>query len=74
MSAIGFILLGIFLWIFYNLFVKVIWPVYKTTSHLKKQFKSMAEQREAQNPAPASPNEAAPKEKVGEYIEFEEVK
>ncbi len=63
MSAIGFILLVIFLWIFYNLFVKVIWPVYKTTSHLKKQFKSMAEQREAQNPAAAPEKKPPPKKK-----------
>lgn len=74
MSAIGFILLGIFLWIFYKLFVKVIWPVYKTTSRLKKQFRNMAEQREAQNNASQPLNTEVPKEKVGEYIEFEEVK
>lgn len=74
MSAIGFIFLGIFLWIFYNLFVKVIWPVYKTTSQLKKQFRNMAEQRETQNNSTAPQNTEAPKEKVGEYIEFEEVK
>ncbi|MGE9311521.1 hypothetical protein ACLOAU_07740 [Niabella sp. CJ426] len=74
MSAIGFIFLGIFLWIFYNLFVKVIWPVYKTTSRLKKQFRNMAEQRETQNHSTASQNIETPKEKVGEYIEFEEVK
>lgn len=74
MSVIGFIFLVIFLWIFYNLFVKVIWPIYKTTSRLKKQFRSMAEQREAQNNSTAPQNIETPKEKVGEYIEFEEVK
>ena len=74
MSAIGFIFLVIFLWIFYNLFVKVIWPVYKTTSQLKKKFRSMAEQREAQNNSTAHQNIETPKEKIGEYIEFEEVK
>jgi hypothetical protein len=74
MSALGFIILGIFLWIFYNLFVKVIWPIYKTTSQLKKQFRNMAEQREAQNAPAVSQNDEMPKEKVGEYIEFEEVK
>lgn len=75
MSAIGFLLLGIFLWIFYNLFVKVIWPVYKTTSQLKKQFRNMAQQRNDQPTADAGPSsKEAPREKVGEYIEFEEVK
>ena len=74
MSAIGFIFLGIFLWILYNLFVRVIWPVYKTTRQLKKQFRHMAEQREAQNDPPPAQRTEMPKEKVGEYIEFEEVK
>ncbi len=74
MSALGFIFLGIFLWIVYNLFVRVIWPVYKTTRQLKKQFRNMAEQREAQNNPAPPPTADAPREKVGEYIEFEEVK
>ncbi len=74
MGALGFIILGIFLWIFYNLFVKVIWPVYKTTRQLKKQFRNMAEQREAQNTTATPPTTETPKAKVGEYIEFEEVK
>ncbi len=34
----------------------------------------MAEQREAQNNSTAPQNIETPKEKVGEYIEFEEVK
>jgi len=74
MSFIGFILLSIFLWFFYNLFVKVILPVYKTTSHLKRQFKNMAGQREPQGNTTAAPQNKPAKEKVGEYIDFEEVK
>lgn len=74
MSAIGFIFLGIFLWICYTLFVRVVWPIYKTTRQLKKQFRNMAEQREAQNEPPPSQNPNVSKKKVGEYIEFEEVK
>ncbi|WP_460684282.1 hypothetical protein [Niabella aquatica] len=74
MSVIGVILLGIFLWFFYNLFVKVILPVYKTTSHIKRQFKNMAQQRETENNAAAPSQNKPVKEKVGEYIDFEEVK
>lgn len=74
MSAIGFILLGLFLWFFYNLFVKIVLPVYKTTSQLKRQFKNMAQQRETQNNTATPPPQSRPiKEKVGEYIDFEEV-
>lgn len=74
MSVIGFILFSLFLWFFYNLFVKIILPVYKTTSHLKRQFKNMAQQREAQNNTTAPRQNEPVKEKVGEYIDFEEVK
>jgi len=75
MSAIGFIFLGIFLWIFYNLFVRVIWPVYKTARHLRKQFRNMADRRDGRGNDPSAPAESATtKEKVGEYIEFEELK
>lgn len=75
MSAIGFILLVIFLWFFYNMFVKVLLPVYKTARQIKAQFRNMSnqqrpEQHTNQRPQPA----ASPKPKTGEYIDFEEVK
>lgn len=75
MSAIGFILLMIFAWFFYNLLVKVILPVYKTTRQIRRQFKNMSEQREAQSSSSFNePQKETPKEKEGEYIDFEEVK
>lgn len=78
MSVIGFILLFIFLWFIYNLVVKVVLPIYKTTNQIKKQFRSMSEQRSAQNNAspatPPSPNKGSGQKREGEYIEFEEVK
>ncbi|MFT4095443.1 MAG: hypothetical protein QM640_17580 [Niabella sp.] len=73
MSVIGYFLLFIFVWFFYNVFVKVVLPVYKTTVHLKKQFKNMARESHSQNESAAAPT-AAPKEKLGEYIDFEEIK
>lgn len=64
----------IFGWFFYNLFIKVIWPVYKTTTQLKRQFKNMSQQKQ-ESAANSSPSvDTTPKEKVGEYIDFEEVK
>ena len=76
MSALGFLLLFVVLWFFYNLVVKVIYPIYKTNSHLKKQFKNMTEQRMSQ-PEPSTtpaPSATASKPKTGEYIDFEEIK
>ena len=73
MSFIGFLLLAICVWFFYNLFVKLIWPVYKTTRHLRQQFKNMAGQSKSAQPE-QKPASETPAPKVGEYIEFEEVK
>lgn len=76
MSVLGILLLFVVLWFFYNLFVKVIFPIYKTTNQLKKQFRNMAEQRSAQNETTFTPppSTSAPKQKAGEYIDFEEIK
>ena len=76
MSAIGFLLLIIFAWFFYNLLVKIVIPVYKTTRQIRRQFKNMSEQRDAAtgDTSTKAPTSEAPKEKVGEYIDFEEVK
>ncbi|MCH5600171.1 DUF4834 family protein [Niabella ginsengisoli] len=56
--------------------MKIILPVYKTTRQVRRQFKNMSEQREAQNSKSAfnEPTKEAPKQKEGEYIDFEEVK
>lgn len=72
MSIIGILLLSIIAWFFYNLFVKVVLPVYRTTNRLKQQFKTMAEQR--QPSSPHSNTKEKPSKKAGEYIDFEEIK
>ena len=72
MSVISFILWCIFLWFGYNLVVKLILPVYKTTRQIRRQFKNMSQQRNPQ-PAEKQPTPEPEKEKVGEYIDFEEI-
>lgn len=72
MGVFAFIILAIFAWFAYNLFIKVIWPVYKTTNRVRERFKHMAEQGKQYNDE--KPSQQKPKEKAGEYIDFEEVK
>ena len=75
MGFLGTIFLAIGLWFFYNLFVKLIWPIYKTTRHLRQQFRHMAEQdKTAPSDGPTMKKEAPKQSKVGEYIDFQEVK
>lgn len=73
-QMLGYILLAIFIWVMYNLVTRLILPVYFTTKRVKEQFRNMHEQQDPlhnqQQTAPPEP----PKEKAGEYIEFEEIK
>jgi len=75
-----YIFIGLGLYILYRLVFNVVIPVYKTTRHIRGQFKNMKErmEQEMQNqgytnqtpkPAPAPGKQAA-----GDYIDFEEVK
>lgn len=74
MSVIGFLLLMMFAWFFYNLLVKVILPVYKTARQIRRQFKNMSSHRTTEDARQQSAKpSSAPKSKVGEYIDFEEV-
>lgn len=75
----GYILLGIILFVLYQLIVVFVWPIYKTTKAVRRQFQSM--QKEQQNRYQANNNTSTdfskkqerPKDK-GEYIDFEEIK
>ncbi len=78
MSVILYDLLFFFL---YNLIVKVVLPVYRTTRQIKKQFSQMKQQFQQPEAATqpgrtASQTPPPPKSgsKLGEYIDFEEVK
>ncbi|HLX94054.1 MAG TPA: hypothetical protein VKR32_20365 [Puia sp.] len=69
------VLIVIGFYILYRLIFDFFVPVYRTTTHVKEQFKNMRQQAGQQNPGP---QENAKKEektsKVGEYIDFEEIK
>jgi len=77
--AFGRILLyGFLIYLLYQLVFKFIIPVYKTTKQVKKGFREMHEKmneqaKQQQNPAQAS-SDNPPKNSVGEYIDFEEIK
>ncbi|ODT35663.1 MAG: hypothetical protein BGN92_00805 [Sphingobacteriales bacterium 41-5] len=76
----SYILLALFILIMYNFVTRFVLPIYMTSKRVKEQFRNIREHQEAyqkqyqqqQHP----PQQEAPKEKekVGEYIEFEEVK
>lgn len=75
MGVLGYLLLGIFLYFFYNLFVKVIWPIYKTTKQIRRQFKNLSSQNQEHfTPPPQNKNNRTTSSQVGEYIDFEEIK
>lgn len=77
-----YILLAIFVWFLYNFVIKFVVPIFITTRQVKRQFDAMKQQQEQYNDqhrrsntnAPNPSTEQPKKEKVGEYIEFEEVK
>ena len=72
------LLYGFLIYLAYQLVFNFIVPVYRTTKQVKKGFKKMQEQmneqqqRQQQSSANTSPQQ--PTEKVGEYIDFEEIK
>ncbi len=78
MSALGFIILAIFIWGLFNFVTKFILPLYHTTQRIKQQFRDI---RDKQNPGRSEQssdgNATKPpiyKKPEGEYIEFEEIK
>lgn len=74
----SYILWGILLYLLYRFITGFIWPVYKATSHVKKQFRNMQESMRMQEQDPENPsgaNQEKPKFDIGgEYIPFEEIK
>ena len=77
MADILFIALAFY--VVYKLVFDFVVPVYKTTTHVKQQFKNMHDNMQQQaNASSQPPNPESKKEKnntaLGEYIDFEEVK
>jgi hypothetical protein len=73
------IFLSIVFYLLYRLVFELIIPVYKTTRTVRRQFNGM--QDEAQKKSEASRQSQAgaasqqkPKNRVGEYIDFEEIR
>ena len=75
------LLYAFLIYLLYRLIFHFIIPIYKTTKQVKGQFKDMQsrmqeqmnKQEQAFQSAPTNKTET-PKEKVGDYIDFEEVK
>jgi hypothetical protein len=74
------ILLYIFLiYLAYQFIFRFIIPIYKTTQQVKKGFREMHDRMNDaaggdQPPSSTQSSSTTPKEKVGEYIDFEEIK
>jgi hypothetical protein len=69
------ILYGLLIYLVYKFIFDLIIPVYKTTQKIKKGFSDMHNQMNQQQSSPQSPTkESVPKEKTGDYIDFEELK
>lgn len=78
--TVKYVLLAIFIYIAYQFIFRLVIPVYRTTREVKKKFREMnsrmeehLKQQQGFTNAP-SPEKSAPKEKAGDYIDFEEVK
>jgi hypothetical protein len=69
-------------WFAYKFIVRVALPVYRVSRRMRQQmrdFQQMAQQQQQQHTSQstntnANANTSSPNEKVGEYIDFEEVK
>ena len=62
----------------YRLIFELIIPIFTTTKQVRNQFNAMRQQQDDQNKSSDSrssdTNSQKPKAKVGEYIDFEEIK
>jgi len=78
--------LGIVLYLLYKFVFNFFLPVFRTTKHVRQQFRNMQEHAQDPNgpfqrsytqqsePATKRPEPAKPKNTMGEYIDFEEIK
>ncbi len=80
LCTVKYVLLALLLYIAYQFIFKLVVPVYKTTKQVKQKFREMHSQMEEQRKQQQgySPGYAEPKtekkEKIGDYIDFEEMK
>lgn len=79
LSVILWILLGYFL---YRFVVNFLWPVIRVSRQMRRQVKDFQQhmnqthqqQHQPSSTAQSQQRAAAPKEKAGDYIDFEEIK
>ncbi|MBI1344342.1 MAG: hypothetical protein GC171_15585 [Terrimonas sp.] len=73
-----YLLYGILIYFLLRLIFNFIIPVYKTTVKVKEQFRDLQQKANEQNPPPqnkgAGKGSTEPSQKVGEYIDFEDIK
>jgi hypothetical protein len=78
MSILGFLFLVFVLYLGYRLVFDFILPIYRTTTRIKKGFREMQEkmnQDSGQHSTVTEQNNSdGTKNKVGDYIDFEEIK
>jgi hypothetical protein len=75
------VLIGLGIYLLYKLIFDLIIPIYRTTHQVRQQFNDIKAKMEQQNSENfqnsqnnKSDTQTPPKEKVGEYIDFEEIK
>ena len=75
------VLIGLAIYLLYKLIFDLIIPIYRTTHQVRQQFNDIKAKMEQQNSENfqnsqnnKSDTQTPPKEKVGEYIDFEEIK
>lgn len=76
MSIMQIIIWAFIAYIVYKFLTGFVFPLIKVTRQMKRQvraFKSHAEQQQPQQQSSNTNTSSSPKEKAGEYIDFEEV-
>jgi hypothetical protein len=78
--------LGIVLYLLYRFVFNFFLPIFRTTRHVRQQFRNMQENQQGSSgpfqhsysqqppPEPKRPEPSSPKNSMGEYIDFEEIK
>lgn len=73
--------LGIVLYLLYRFVFNFFLPIFRTTRHVRQQFRNMQGGQQdvngrtaQQEPQPKKPEPTSSKNTMGEYIDFEEVK
>ena len=66
--------LAIVIYLLYRLIFELIIPIFTTTKHIRKQFNNMQDNANASVKKREEEQASKSKTRVGEYIEFEEIK